>query len=63
MVIDLRLKLLKPNSKTLEKKQTSTYPELFLRVKSIFTVFFPSGIQSILVTKAFSGASLLPLIF
>lgn len=31
----------KPNSKDLEKKQPSTYPELFLRVKSIFTVFFP----------------------
>lgn len=53
--------ILQANSKVLEKP--STYPEVFLRVKNIFIPFFPLEIQSILVTKAFSGAFLLPLIF
>lgn len=53
--------ILQANYKVLEK--SSTYPEVFLRVKNIFIVFFLLEIQSILVTKACSGAFLLPLIF
>ena len=46
MVIDLWLKLLKPNSKVLGKSNLQTFPELFLRVKSIFTVFPLQGFRA-----------------
>lgn len=52
MVIDLWLKLLKPNSKVLEKSNLQTSLNFSKELKASLQ-FSPSGIQNILETKAF----------